>query len=189
MSSRTQRGLVRSDDSSKPLSEQPVSPHSSQVVSVIAPTVGGVNVTADRGVIITRHNRPSAPTCSSPAMILRVSLLCSRCIQGLCVPKGASYSCRCSEGYQGPYCDRRQEPPACRGSRCGHGECRVAESGEPVCHCQPGYTGPTCDTGNTREDGDFIIIVIQCLSITYNTLFMRVFTPIHVQNLHATEKW
>lgn len=75
----------------------------------------------------------------------------SRCVHGLCVPKGQSYSCQCSEGYQGQFCDRRQEPPACRGQRCGHGECRVSEGGEPVCHCQPGYTGPTCNTGNTEE--------------------------------------
>ncbi|KAK0147672.1 Slit 3 protein [Merluccius polli] len=70
----------------------------------------------------------------------------SRCVHGLCVPKGSLYSCQCAEGYQGQYCDRRQPPPACRGQRCGHGECRVSETGEPVCHCQAGYTGPTCDT-------------------------------------------
>uniref|UniRef100_A0A8C5FJ55 Slit homolog 3 (Drosophila) n=1 Tax=Gadus morhua TaxID=8049 RepID=A0A8C5FJ55_GADMO len=70
----------------------------------------------------------------------------SRCVHGLCVPKGQSYSCQCGEGFQGQYCDRRQPPPACRGQRCGHGECRVAETGEPVCHCQAGYTGTTCDT-------------------------------------------
>lgn len=77
----------------------------------------------------------------------------SRCVHGLCVPKGQSYSCKCSEGYQGQYCDRRQEPPACRGQRCGHGECRVSEAGEPICHCQPGYTGPTCDTGKMENIG------------------------------------
>ncbi|KAJ3587211.1 hypothetical protein NHX12_010809 [Muraenolepis orangiensis] len=70
----------------------------------------------------------------------------SRCVHGLCVPKGQSYSCQCAEGFQGQYCDRRQPAPACRGQRCGHGECRVSETGEPVCHCQAGYTGPTCDT-------------------------------------------
>uniref|UniRef100_A0A8C6TUL4 Slit homolog 3 (Drosophila) n=1 Tax=Neogobius melanostomus TaxID=47308 RepID=A0A8C6TUL4_9GOBI len=77
-----------------------------------------------------------------------VSFLSShRCVHGVCVPKGQSYSCQCSEGYQGQYCDRRQEPPACRGRRCGHGECRVTETGEPLCQCLPGYTGATCDTG------------------------------------------
>lgn len=75
---------------------------------------------------------------------------CSRCVHGICVPKGQSYSCQCNEGYQGQYCDRRQEPSACRGHRCGRGECHVSEGGEPVCHCPPGYTGPTCDTGNTE---------------------------------------
>lgn len=69
-----------------------------------------------------------------------------RCVQGVCVPKGQTYSCQCSEGYHGQYCDRQQEPPACRGRHCGHGECRVTETGEPVCQCQPGYTGATCDT-------------------------------------------
>lgn len=72
---------------------------------------------------------------------------CSRCVHGVCTPKGQSYSCQCNEGYQGQYCDRRQEPAACKGHRCGRGECRVSESGEPACHCQLGYTGPTCDTG------------------------------------------
>uniref|UniRef100_A0A671XZN7 Slit homolog 3 (Drosophila) n=1 Tax=Sparus aurata TaxID=8175 RepID=A0A671XZN7_SPAAU len=75
----------------------------------------------------------------------------SRCAHGLCVPKGQSYSCKCNEGYQGQFCDRRQEPAACRGQRCGHGECRVSESGEPVCQCQPGYTGPTCDAELTCQ--------------------------------------
>uniref|UniRef100_A0AAQ5YEV1 Slit homolog 3 (Drosophila) n=1 Tax=Amphiprion ocellaris TaxID=80972 RepID=A0AAQ5YEV1_AMPOC len=74
-----------------------------------------------------------------------------RCVHGICVPKGQSYSCQCNEGYQGQYCDRRQEPPACRGHRCGRGECRVSEEGEPVCHCQPRYTGPTCDTELTCQ--------------------------------------
>uniref|UniRef100_A0A7N8X7A4 Slit homolog 3 (Drosophila) n=1 Tax=Mastacembelus armatus TaxID=205130 RepID=A0A7N8X7A4_9TELE len=73
------------------------------------------------------------------------SSFCSRCVHGLCVLKGQSYSCQCSDGYQGQYCDRRQQPLACRGQHCGHGECRVSEGGEPVCHCQPLYTGPTCD--------------------------------------------
>ena len=141
LSSRTQRGLVRSDGSSEPLSEQPVSPRSSsQVVRVIPPTA----------------------TQSPPLTTLRASVLCSRCVQGVCVPKAASYSCRCNEGFQGSYCDRRQEPPACRGWRCGHGECRVAESGEPVCHCQPGYTGPTCDTGN-----ECFYSILECLILHF----------------------
>ncbi|KAG7254265.1 hypothetical protein CRUP_037887, partial [Coryphaenoides rupestris] len=60
--------------------------------------------------------------------------------------QGQLYSCQCAEGFQGRDCDRRRPPPACRGQRCGHGECRVSETGEPVCHRQAGYTGPTCDT-------------------------------------------
>uniref|UniRef100_A0A3Q3J1P2 Slit homolog 3 (Drosophila) n=1 Tax=Monopterus albus TaxID=43700 RepID=A0A3Q3J1P2_MONAL len=75
----------------------------------------------------------------------------SRCVHGLCVLKGQSYSCQCNEGYHGQYCDRRQEPRACRGHHCGHGQCRISERGEPVCHCQPGYTGPTCDAGLTCQ--------------------------------------
>lgn len=78
---------------------------------------------------------------------------CSRCSQGQCVPNGDSYRCKCSEGYQGQYCDRQQEPPACRGQHCGNGECRLSESGAPFCHCQPGYTGPTCDTGKMMRTG------------------------------------
>ncbi|KAI4890876.1 hypothetical protein NFI96_030905, partial [Prochilodus magdalenae] len=70
----------------------------------------------------------------------------SRCVHGLCVPKGLSYSCKCAQGYSGQYCERREEPLACRGQHCVHGECRVDESGEAACHCQPGYTGPNCDT-------------------------------------------
>ncbi|XP_030621453.1 slit homolog 3 protein [Chanos chanos] len=75
----------------------------------------------------------------------------SRCVHGLCVPKGSSYSCQCAEGYSGTYCDRREEPAACKGHTCVHGECRVTESGEPACHCQPGYSGPTCATELTCQ--------------------------------------
>uniref|UniRef100_A0A669ETK8 Slit homolog 3 (Drosophila) n=1 Tax=Oreochromis niloticus TaxID=8128 RepID=A0A669ETK8_ORENI len=75
----------------------------------------------------------------------------TQCSHGQCVPKGQSYSCQCNEGYQGQFCNRRQEPPACRGVRCGRGECRVSERGEPFCHCQPGFTGPTCDTEITCQ--------------------------------------
>ncbi|GAA6099215.1 slit homolog 3 protein [Tachysurus ichikawai] len=75
----------------------------------------------------------------------------SRCVHGLCVPKGSSYSCKCAQGYMGQYCERREEPDACRGHHCVHGECRVDESGNPACHCQPGYTGSTCDTELTCQ--------------------------------------
>lgn len=87
--------------------------------------------------------------CTNPFWFSLSSHFVFRCNHGVCVPKGEAYTCKCSEGYQGQYCDRRQEPPACRGQRCGHGECRVSESGEPVCHCQPGYSGPTCDKGES----------------------------------------
>lgn len=99
---------------------------------------------------LTEHtSAPNIPVSSNLSSLFPSSH--SRCVNGLCVPKGQSYSCKCSEGYQGQYCDRRQEPPGCRGQRCGHGECRVSEAGEPVCHCQPGYTGPTCDTGKMEK--------------------------------------
>ncbi|KAJ8282146.1 hypothetical protein COCON_G00046650 [Conger conger] len=75
----------------------------------------------------------------------------SRCVHGLCVPKGSGYSCQCADGFSGQYCDRREEPPACRGQHCGHGECWVTESGAPACRCQPGYSGPTCDTEPTCQ--------------------------------------
>ncbi|KAI7801423.1 putative slit-like protein 3 protein [Triplophysa rosa] len=75
----------------------------------------------------------------------------SRCLHGVCVPKGSSYSCSCEEGYSGQYCDRREEPAACRGQHCVHGECRVTENGDPVCQCQPGYTGPICETELTCQ--------------------------------------
>ncbi|KAG5852268.1 hypothetical protein ANANG_G00060600 [Anguilla anguilla] len=75
----------------------------------------------------------------------------SRCVHGLCVPKGSGYSCQCAEGFSGQYCDRPEEPPACRGHYCGHGECWVTESGAPACRCQPGYAGPNCDTEPTCQ--------------------------------------
>lgn len=78
-------------------------------------------------------------------------LLLCRCVHGVCVPKGSSYSCSCADGYSGQFCDRREESAVCKGLRCVHGECRVTESGEPVCHCQSGYSGPSCETGETQH--------------------------------------
>uniref|UniRef100_A0A8C9TA93 Slit homolog 3 (Drosophila) n=1 Tax=Scleropages formosus TaxID=113540 RepID=A0A8C9TA93_SCLFO len=75
----------------------------------------------------------------------------SRCVHGVCVPKGSTYSCQCSGGYSGQNCERREEPPACRGHPCGHGECQLTDSGEPTCRCRPGYTGTTCDTALTCQ--------------------------------------
>uniref|UniRef100_A0A674MNH8 Slit homolog 3 (Drosophila) n=1 Tax=Takifugu rubripes TaxID=31033 RepID=A0A674MNH8_TAKRU len=106
-----------------------------------------------------REGGEAGVTCDCPpgrdglhrCFIVLASCCSSRCSHGQCVPKGDSYSCKCSKGYQGQYCDRRLEPPACRGQHCGNGECRVSESGAPVCHCQPGYTGPTCDTEFTCQ--------------------------------------
>lgn len=130
LSSGTQWGPVWPDDGAEPLSEQQVSRRD----------IAGKTPT---------RLRPVKPISSDLSSLFPPSR--SRCVQGLCVPKGQTYSCRCSEGYQGQYCDRRQEPPACRGQRCGHGECRLSETGEPVCHCQPRYTGPTCDTGKMEN--------------------------------------
>lgn len=89
------------------------------------------------------------------------------------MPKGEAYTCKCSDGYQGQYCDRRQEPPACRGQRCGHGECRVSESGEPVCHCQPGYSGPTCDKG--ESDRSHSLSKIYNIKTMSDSFFLSVF--------------
>uniref|UniRef100_A0A8C1GPI8 Slit homolog 3 (Drosophila) n=1 Tax=Cyprinus carpio TaxID=7962 RepID=A0A8C1GPI8_CYPCA len=75
----------------------------------------------------------------------------SRCVHGVCVPKGSSYSCSCADGYSGQFCDRREESAVCKGLHCVHGECRVTESGEPVCHCQSGYSGPSCETESTCQ--------------------------------------
>uniref|UniRef100_A0AAR2IM47 Slit homolog 3 (Drosophila) n=1 Tax=Pygocentrus nattereri TaxID=42514 RepID=A0AAR2IM47_PYGNA len=75
----------------------------------------------------------------------------SRCVHGLCVAKGSSYSCKCAQGYSGQSCERREEPLACRGQHCVHGECRVDESGAATCHCQSGYTGPNCDAELTCQ--------------------------------------
>ncbi|KAM6924252.1 slit homolog 3 protein [Xenentodon cancila] len=80
----------------------------------------------------------------------------SKCVHGLCVPKGPSYSCQCKEGFQGPYCEQQQEPSACRGFRCGRGECRLLEGGNTVCHCPTGYTGPTCDTVEFTCQGELV---------------------------------
>ncbi|XP_016108650.1 slit homolog 3 protein-like [Sinocyclocheilus grahami] len=75
----------------------------------------------------------------------------SRCVHGVCVLKGSSYSCSCADGYSGQFCDRRQESAVCKGLHCIHGECRVTESGETFCHCQPGYSGPTCEIEPTCQ--------------------------------------
>uniref|UniRef100_A0A8C1XLW1 Slit homolog 3 (Drosophila) n=1 Tax=Cyprinus carpio TaxID=7962 RepID=A0A8C1XLW1_CYPCA len=75
----------------------------------------------------------------------------SRCVHGVCVPKGSSYSCSCADGYSGQFCDRREESAVCKGLHCVHGECRVTEIGEPVCHCQSGYSGPSCETESTCQ--------------------------------------
>ncbi|KAL0175635.1 hypothetical protein M9458_027965, partial [Cirrhinus mrigala] len=53
----------------------------------------------------------------------------SRCVHGVCVPKGSSYSCSCADGYSGHL-------PSARG----------CTAGEPFCHCQTGYSGPACET-------------------------------------------
>uniref|UniRef100_A0A8C1EMY6 Slit homolog 3 (Drosophila) n=1 Tax=Cyprinus carpio carpio TaxID=630221 RepID=A0A8C1EMY6_CYPCA len=75
----------------------------------------------------------------------------SRCVHGVCVPKGSSYSCSCADGYSGQFCDRREESVVCKGMHCMHGECRVTESGEPFCHCQSGYSGPACEIEPTCQ--------------------------------------
>uniref|UniRef100_A0A8C2HUU3 Slit homolog 3 (Drosophila) n=1 Tax=Cyprinus carpio TaxID=7962 RepID=A0A8C2HUU3_CYPCA len=75
----------------------------------------------------------------------------SRCVHGVCVPKGSSYSCSCADGYSGQFCDRREESAVCKGMHCMHGECRVTESGEPFCHCQSGYSGPACEIEPTCQ--------------------------------------
>uniref|UniRef100_A0A8C1M0N7 Slit homolog 3 (Drosophila) n=1 Tax=Cyprinus carpio TaxID=7962 RepID=A0A8C1M0N7_CYPCA len=95
----------------------------------------------------------------------------SRCVHGVCVPKGSSYSCSCADGYSGQFCDRREESVVCKGMHCMHGECRVTESGEPFCHCQSGYSGPACEIGETqrcRRHTLFMIENYRCL-ITYRT--------------------
>ncbi|XP_076143508.1 slit homolog 3 protein [Alosa pseudoharengus] len=79
----------------------------------------------------------------------------NRCVHGLCVPRGSSYSCQCAEGFTGQYCQQHQEPPSCRGHQCGQGECRVGESGEPTCHCPAGYTGTNCQT-EMRCQGELV---------------------------------
>lgn len=152
LSSRTQRGPVWSDDGTKRLSEQQVSPGRRKYALLY-----GSEKSYGFTVCTNFCKSDSPPLTCLPFPFLPFPSSHSRCVQGLCVPKGQSYSCQCSEGYQGQYCDRRQEPPACRGQRCGHGECHVSEGGQPICHCQPGYTGPSCDTGKMenvrRRDG------------------------------------
>lgn len=109
-----------------------------------------------------------AGTNTNPLWFSLSSHFVFRCNHGVCAPKGEAYTCKCSEGYQGQYCDRQQEPPACRGQRCGHGECRVSESGEPVCHCEPGYSGPTCDKGESgRSQSLWNIYNIKTMSDSY----------------------
>ncbi|XP_036403919.1 slit homolog 3 protein [Megalops cyprinoides] len=105
---------------------------------------GACRQRGDMGVTCECPSSQSGPLCDpkvppSPCQA-------NRCVNGVCVPKGSSYSCQCASGFSGQYCDKREEPPACRGHHCGHGECWVTESGVPTCQCQPGYTGPNCDT-------------------------------------------
>ncbi len=101
-------------------------------------------------IIVWPHHPALLPVVLVSGSDLLPVLLC-RCVHGVCVPKGSSYSCSCADGYSGQFCDRREESAVCRGRSCVHGECRVTESGEPVCHCQSGYSGASCETGETQH--------------------------------------
>ncbi|XP_036424374.1 slit homolog 3 protein isoform X1 [Colossoma macropomum] len=105
---------------------------------------GACRQRGEAGVTCECPTSSSGPLCDQQSTINPCQS--SRCVHGLCVAKGSSYSCKCAQGYSGQYCERREEPLACRGQHCVHGECRVDESGAAACHCQPGYTGPNCDT-------------------------------------------
>ncbi|XP_048031891.1 slit homolog 3 protein isoform X1 [Megalobrama amblycephala] len=110
---------------------------------------GACRQRGEAGVTCECPTGHSGPLCEQ--MTSQSPCQSSRCVHGVCVPAGSSYSCSCADGYSGQYCDRRDESAACRGQHCVHGECRATESGEPVCHCQPGYSGPTCETELTCQ--------------------------------------
>uniref|UniRef100_A0A8C3RHA8 Slit guidance ligand 3 n=1 Tax=Cyanoderma ruficeps TaxID=181631 RepID=A0A8C3RHA8_9PASS len=71
-----------------------------------------------------------------------------KCLHGKCTAAGAAYTCKCTEGYTGLYCDKKNNSSSpCRTLKCSHGQCKVSEHGEPYCECDPGFSGELCDRG------------------------------------------
>uniref|UniRef100_A0A8C3RFD4 Slit guidance ligand 3 n=1 Tax=Cyanoderma ruficeps TaxID=181631 RepID=A0A8C3RFD4_9PASS len=84
-----------------------------------------------------------------------------KCLHGKCTAAGAAYTCKCTEGYTGLYCDKKNNSSSpCRTLKCSHGQCKVSEHGEPYCECDPGFSGELCDRENLCQ-GDIIREVVR----------------------------
>uniref|UniRef100_A0A7M4EBS9 Slit guidance ligand 3 n=1 Tax=Crocodylus porosus TaxID=8502 RepID=A0A7M4EBS9_CROPO len=72
----------------------------------------------------------------------------NKCLHGKCTATNFAYTCKCTEGYSGMYCDKKNNSSnPCRILKCNHGQCKFSERGEPYCECDPNYSGEHCDRG------------------------------------------
>uniref|UniRef100_A0A8C3I7I1 Slit guidance ligand 3 n=1 Tax=Chrysemys picta bellii TaxID=8478 RepID=A0A8C3I7I1_CHRPI len=86
--------------------------------------------------------------------------LSNKCIHGKCTAANFAYTCKCSEGYMGMYCDKKNDSSnPCRIMKCNHGQCKISEHGEPYCECDPNYSGEHCDKENLCQ-GEIVREVI-----------------------------
>uniref|UniRef100_A0A674K8Q4 Slit guidance ligand 3 n=1 Tax=Terrapene triunguis TaxID=2587831 RepID=A0A674K8Q4_9SAUR len=86
--------------------------------------------------------------------------LSNKCIHGKCTAANFAYTCKCSEGYMGLYCDKKNDSSnPCRIMKCNHGQCKISEHGEPYCECDPNYSGEHCDKENLCQ-GEIVREVI-----------------------------
>ncbi|XP_010186934.1 PREDICTED: slit homolog 3 protein-like, partial [Mesitornis unicolor] len=83
-----------------------------------------------------------------------------KCLHGKCVVANVAYTCKCMEGYTGMFCDKKNNSSnPCRILKCGHGQCKISEHGEPYCECDPNYSGEHCDRENLCQ-GEIIREVV-----------------------------
>nr|XP_032632567.1 slit homolog 3 protein [Chelonoidis abingdonii] len=86
--------------------------------------------------------------------------LSNKCIHGKCMAANFAYTCKCSEGYMGMYCNKKNDSSnPCRIMKCNHGQCKISEHGEPYCECDPNYSGEHCDKENLCQ-GEIVREVI-----------------------------
>uniref|UniRef100_A0A7M4EB54 Slit guidance ligand 3 n=1 Tax=Crocodylus porosus TaxID=8502 RepID=A0A7M4EB54_CROPO len=84
----------------------------------------------------------------------------NKCLHGKCTATNFAYTCKCTEGYSGMYCDKKNNSSnPCRILKCNHGQCKFSERGEPYCECDPNYSGEHCDRENLCQ-GEIIREVI-----------------------------
>uniref|UniRef100_A0A8C8RK11 Slit guidance ligand 3 n=1 Tax=Pelusios castaneus TaxID=367368 RepID=A0A8C8RK11_9SAUR len=85
----------------------------------------------------------------------------NKCLHGKCTAANFAYTCKCSEGYMGMYCDKKNDSSnPCRLWKCNHGQCKISDRGEPYCECDPTYSGEHCDKENLCQ-GEIIREVIR----------------------------